>query len=612
MLKNLCVLLFFSAASLFCQFPNDDNNRYLLGEKYEQAGVPDKAKEIFEDLYNRNPSNTQYFNALNRVYVSLKMYDASIKLLNRQLAVTPLDINTYGLLGSTYYLAGDENKAFSIWEEGLLKISPNAMNYRLMANYAIERRAFEKAIDFLKRGKKITDNPLFFSYDLANLYSLSMQYKDAAEEYLFIVMKSPDQYQTVQQRILAYVNKVDALKTTIDVFEKIRNNENINVGYILASLYMMNKSYDKAYDVYIEIDAKLKNHGVELLNFAYNLFNEHQFQLASNVFDDIIRKYPSYPIIPGAKLGYAKSLEALLDIQNDDSNTWKPFSLDVTGDPSKFNKVINAFYDIVKIFPHSEPADEATLRIGNIQSAKLNDIAEAKKTLNSLIAESPNSRFSVKAYEELGDIYLREGNLSKSRKMFEILTSGNFPDEDINYGRYRLGRILFYEDNFPAAKDILLHVVTTYKDNYSNEAIETSLLLNTMMNDSSNLVIFASAEFLTEQKKFNEARNDYLVLSQNKQAFGLQGIAKLRVAEMDIALDSYDSSIKLLQAIADEKEKNIYSDKALYLIGNIYQFGKKDNPKAIEAYEILLANFPDSIYLDDARELINNLKNKLS
>jgi len=612
MLKKLCVLLFFSAASLFCQFPNDDNNRYLLGERYEQAGVPDKAKEIFEDLYNRNPSNTQYFNALNRVYVSLKMYEASIKLLNRQLAVTPLDINTYGLLGSTYYLAGDENKAFSIWEEGLLKISPNAMNYRLMANYAIERRAFEKAIDFLKRGEKITDNPLFFSYDLANLYSLTMQYKDAAEEYLFIVMKSPDQYQTVQQRILAYVNKVDALKTTIDVFEKIRNNENINVGYILASLYMMNKSYDKAYDVYIEIDAKLKNHGVELLNFAYNLFNEHQFQLASNVFDDIIRKYPSYPIIPGAKLGYAKSLEALLDIQNDDSNTWKPFSLDVTGDPSKFNKVINAFYDIVKIFPHSEPADEATLRIGNIQSAKLNDIAEAKKTLNSLIAESPNSRFSVKAYEELGDIYLREGNLSKSRKMFEILTSGNFPDEDINYGRYRLGRILFYEDNFPAAKDILLHVVTTYKDNYSNEAIETSLLLNTMMNDSSNLVIFASAEFLTEQKKFNEARNDYLVLSQNKQAFGLQGIAKLRVAEMDIALDSYDSSIKLLQAIADEKEKNIYSDKALYLIGNIYQFGKKDNPKAIEAYEILLANFPDSIYLDDARELINNLKNKLS
>jgi outer membrane protein assembly factor BamD (BamD/ComL family) len=62
----------------------------------------------------------------------------------------------------------------------------------------------------------------------------------------------------------------------------------------------------------------------------------------------------------------------------------------------------------------------------------------------------------------------------------------------------------------------------------------------------------------------------------------------------------------------DEKEKNIYSDKALYLQGNIYQFAKKDIPKAIEIYESLLAKFPNSIYLDDARESINKLKNKLS
>jgi tetratricopeptide (TPR) repeat protein len=612
MLKKLCALVFFSAASLFCQFPNDDVNRYLLGESFDQAGSPEKAKVILEDLYKRNPSNIQYFNALNRVYISLKMYDASVKLLTQHLIVTPDDINTYGLLGSTWYLAGDENKAFSVWEEGLTKVPPNPMNFRLLANYAIERRAFDKAVDFLKRGKKITDNPLFFSYDLANLYSITMQYKDAAEEYLFIVIKTPDQFQAVQQRILSYINKVDALKTTIAVFEKNRDNDNINLSYILASLYLMDKSYDKAYDVYVEIDSKLKTGGVELLNFAQNLFNEHQFQLASGVYNDIINKYPSSPVVPGAKLGYAKSLEALLDIENDESNSWQPFRFDITGDPKKINKVVDAFNEIVKIFPHSEPADEALLRIGSLQSTRLNDIVGAKKIFNSLISDAPNSSFSIKAYEELGNIYLCEGNLQKSREMFEFLTSANIPEEEKNYARFRLGRILFYEGNFPAARDMLLHVVTNYKDNYSNEALETSLFLNTMMNDSSNLVIFASAEFLSEEKKFSDARVKYLVVSQNQQAFVLQSLAKLRVAEMDIALNSYDSSIKLLLAIADEKEKNIYSDKALYLLGNIYQFGKKDSPRAIEAYESLLAKFPNSIYLDKARDLINNLKNKLS
>ena len=92
----------------------------------------------------------------------------------------------------------------------------------------------------------------------------------------------------------------------------------------------------------------------------------------------------------------------------------------------------------------------------------------------------------------------------------------------------------------------------------------------------------------------------------------LQNLAKMRMAEMDIALDNYDPAIKLLGTISDEKEKNIYSDKALYLLGNVYRFAKKDNAKAIEIFESLLAKFPNSIYLDDARESINKLKNKLS
>jgi outer membrane protein assembly factor BamD (BamD/ComL family) len=81
---------------------------------------------------------------------------------------------------------------------------------------------------------------------------------------------------------------------------------------------------------------------------------------------------------------------------------------------------------------------------------------------------------------------------------------------------------------------------------------------------------------------------------------------------MEIAMDNYDKSIALLTGIADETVKNIYADKALYLIGRIYQFGINNVPKAVEIYEKLLAKFPDSLYLDEAREEIKKLRNKLS
>jgi len=584
-----------------------------LGENFEQSGNPDKAREIYEDLYKRNPSNMQYFISLNRIYVSLKQYEASEKLINQRLLSSPQDINLYGLLGSTYYLTGDENKGFSIWEEGIKKVPDEPINYRIMANYAIERRAFEKAIDFLKRGKKLSDNALMFSFDLANLYSLTMQYREAAEEYLSIILKNPEQYQAVQNGILSYINKVDALIITTDVFDKKRDENNINLSYLLASLYIQGKMYERAYRIFSEIDSKLKSDGKELLYFAQSLYNDHQFVLAVRVFGDIIDKHPTSSIISNAKLGYAKTLEATIENINNDASAWKPFSFGKTGDPQKVDEIIAKYNEINNLYSHSEVANEALFRTGDLKYSKLNDLDGAKGIFNKLIAETPNSQFGIKSYEKLGDIYLEEGNLEKSKEMFKkLIQSSLIAENEKNYARFKEAKISFYEGNFPIGRDLITNIIQNYKDNNSNDALELSLLLNTMANDSSNLVIFANAELLSEQKKFSQAREKYLIISQNPQAFVLQNLAKLRVAEMDLALDNYDSSMKLLQEIADEKEKNIYSDKALYLQGNIYQYAKKDIPKAIEIYESLLERFPNSIYLDAARESINKLKNKIS
>ena len=63
--------------------------------------------------------------------------------------------------------------------------------------------------------------------------------------------------------------------------------------------------------------------------------------------------------------------------------------------------------------------------------------------------------------------------------------------------------------------------------------------------------------------------------------------------------------------MVEEGEKNIYADKALYLLGNIYQYGVGDSTKAVEIYEKLLAKFPASIYLDEARNEIIKLREKV-
>ncbi len=614
MLKKLLIFLILFSALIFPQNVQDYNNRFMLAQNYEGAGEFVKAKSIYEDLYNSQPDNILFFEALNRIYTQLKEYDLSIKIIENRINNYQSDVNLYGLLGTSYYLKGEEKKAFEVWDNALIKLPPNPLNYKTLANYALQRRAFDKAIDILKKGKSVSDDPRIFSYDLANIYSLTMQYKEAAEEYCLILSKDSKQLALIQSKIFSYINKPEALKATIQVVEDWMDKDEITFSYLLARLYVEEKSFDKAFELYMKIDEIQNNQGNELFNFGEMLLNEGEYETAAKSFNEILNKYPNSPIASNAKLGYAKTLEAELKKEySSNIPNWKPYFVSQKFDSEKIEEVINAFNDIINLYPHSETAYEAYWRMGLIKQYIQNEPKEAEKFYNKIIEESSLSKFSAEAYNDLGNAAIRESDLEKAEKDFSsIIKNGRISPDQRNSAKYKLAQINFYKGNFDKAKEILNEIVNDLKDNNANDAIELSLLLNTSINDSSNLLLFAQAELLAEQQKFDKAAEKYKIISSNQQAFMLQSLVKIREAEMEMALDNYDESILLLNKISDENEKNIYSDKALYLLGQIYEFGVTDNAKAIEIYEKLLAKFPNSLYLDEARAEIIKLRNKLS
>ncbi|MEJ2614343.1 MAG: tetratricopeptide repeat protein [Ignavibacteriaceae bacterium] len=577
-LKILIAVIFFSALC-FAQLNNELNNFYMLGQNYEQAGELEKAKGIYEDLYKKQPHNYQVFDALNRIYILLKAYNSSVQIINDQINYSPQNITLYGILGTTYYLMGDENKAFKTWDDALNKFPKKAANYRTFGNYAIQMRTFNKAIEYLKKGEAIADDPKYFSYDLANIYALTMQYKESAKEYCSILSKDPKQINAVQTRIFSYINKPEALKSTIEVFKDYSGNDkNLSFDRILGRLYIENKSYKEAFDIYKEIDSKSKIHGAELFNFAELVYNDEQYSVAADVFNYILDNYPDSPFASRAKLGYAKTLEADLSAK-DTIDDWKQFHFINSGKTDAEEKVISAYLDLTKIYPNSEVGYEAYLHAGRIRLYRQNDLTDAEKYFEKVIEETPSSKYGAAAYAEMGKINLLKGNLDSAEMNYsKILLNTKLSKESRNYAAYQLSKINFYKDNFEKA----------------------------------DLVIFASAEFLAEQQKFKAAADKYKIIAQNPQAFLLQGISQFREAQMELALNNYNKSLNLLQNIANEGEKNIYADKALYLIGKIYQFSLNETNKAVEAYEKLLEKFPNSLYLDEVRNQIKNLRNKTS
>ncbi len=609
--KFLPIILF--AFSLYAQQSPMDQNQFMLAESYEQRGDFAKAVEIIETLNKKDPTNIQYFNKLNTLYLQLKKYDESAALINSRINITPQDISLYGLLGSTYYTAGDRTKAYQVWDDTAEKFKTNPMTLRIISNYAIEKRDFEKAIEYLNRGKEISKDPFLYSYDLGELYQITMRYREAASEYCDLIKANPSQYQQIESKILSYSNKPNALDETIEVVEKHKSDD-ISFSYLLARLYIEKKNYSEAFDLFKEIDKKQNTRGADLYSFGDFVYRDGEYKTASEVYKFLIDNYSDQQNIPLAKLGYAKTQEALFIQKYNAANPeWKTFFIPAKVDENEIEPVINAYQEIVKVYQHSEVAIEANLRIGILLAHYRNDMIEAEKYFSIITETYPMSKFASLAFIELGNIKMQQAKLDEAEKLFQsVVKLQRANPEDKSYANYQLARIFSFKNDFESARKYLMSVMGNLKDNIANDAIELSILLNTAKNDSSNLSLYCSAEFLTEQKRFNEAKDLYLQLSQNPQAFVFHSIAKLRAAEMLIATDAYSAAIADLSLIVEEAEKNIYADKALYLQGQIYQYGLKDSVKAVESYESLLAKFPKSLFLDEARQNIIELKKKLS
>jgi len=611
MLKYFFLILF--AIPLFSQ-PGDLNNRFLLARNYEQAGELKKACEIYEDVFSKQPQNPQFFSALNNIYVLLKDYPKSINLLTKRIEQYPDDITLFGLLGVTYYLSGSDDNASEIWNRAAAKFDNNELYLRTLAGYALNVRAFDIAIDLFAKAKNSSGNKIFYAFELANLYSLTMQYKKAGEELAFVVEQDPQQIYNVESRLYPYLAKFDAVSEFISVFEDKNPESNMNFAHLLGILYTEAKLYDKSFELYKLLDRNQNKQGNELLNFAQRVQNAGEINTALKIYDYLLSNYSTSPIISSVKLNYAKTFEASLENSfNSANDVWKPVYTNKSVNKTKYEVLISSYNEIIRLYPNSESAIESILRIGLIYSGKLNDYPEAAKRFSEIRSKYPMSRFYLDAVLNLGLISLKQDDISSAESAFDnVILSPYNTNQNKNVIKYFRALCYFFRSDIVSARSLLDSLAKEINDNIANDALELLLVFNSAMNDSISLVRLSEAEYEIIKGNFDKAIISLRTVNQSSQSFLLKDYANFRIAELIVALDDYNLAVSSLKLSLENNENNIYSDRILFFISEIYEFGLKDYQNAIKSLEDLLIKFPGSIYTDKCREKIVNLRTKLS
>ncbi len=608
------VLLFLASNSLHAQDQNL-SNKFRLAQSYEQANQLEKAKDLYQELYRLQPNNIQFFEALNRTFVRLKEYESSISILEKSLKTNPLDITKYGLLGSTYYLMDNAEKAFSVWDEGLQAVPNSIVSFRVIANYAIENRAFDKAIEILSEGKKISNDPKIFSYDLANLYSITMNFEGAIKEYCDLLDNDPNQLLIIKNRISSYLNRPGAVLQSANSLKEIISETPKSIYYdLLSHIYIQGNDYENALSTLIEADQKFIKNGSAVYNLGEVSLKDNLIDISVNAFKYVLENYPNSPFALSAKIGFAKAEEARINQFEINKENWRPYFKKKYDYQLAYQKIIESYQSFIQEETVRNPYYfEALYRIAFIEKHNLGNRKTADSIFTIITQQAPISQYGSDSYLELGNSSIKNNDLQKSEQHFlNGLNLYRSAPAQQNLFKYKLAKIHFWKGEFEKAINYLSEITRNLGDDISNDALELSFIINVGKKDSLSLIQFAEADLFAEQEKYNLAAENFRLLSQNKDLFILNDISKLKHSEMLVALDYLPEAVIILEEIVHLKSKNIFSDKSLYFLGEVYEYGIADISLAVSTYEKLLESYPNSIYFEKCREKLNNLTTKKS
>lgn len=614
----LAGLFIFLLEDARAQQSSDEANKLRLAQSFERSGMYEKAANLYEELYTRTPSNFVFFDGLHRMYVQLKEYPKAISLVQTRLEHQPSDLTLLGTLSEDYLKAGKEPEARATWEQAITADEKNPSVYRYISDILFRNRLFRDEIDVLLRGRRNTDKPNLFAVELGFAYTILGQYNDATMEYARELQANPTSLNLVESRMAMYTAKPDGLTAAIAAVQKeIQNDQkNVTLHRLLAWLYLEGKQFEGALAVYRVIDQLGSSSGRELLSFADRAFKEKAYEVAAKAFKEVIQRYPREPLVPVARLGFARAIEEMSAKRDSLGSSAEAVEQGPEGQSPvnetspTYGGAIASYDAIVHDYPSSEYALQALYRIGLIKFDRFFDIDGALQTFGQIDNQFPASRMAPAVTLKAGEILIAKGELGLASERFKKVGVIPFSTQsEKDKATYELAELDYFQGLYDSALVKLKSLLTNLSADVANDALLLQeFIKDHRTSDGHALKEYAHAELLERQRKFSEAIAVLENLIETDATSPLVDDAMLKLGQLERKLGAPERALSIYQKLILDHPESILRDEAQLGIGEIYQFTLNDKQKAIAAYQELLEKYPNSLYLDEVRKRIRQLR----
>ncbi|MCS7013581.1 MAG: tetratricopeptide repeat protein [Chloroherpetonaceae bacterium] len=582
-----------------------------LAEALYQAGNYEKAAELYEKLYQRDPSSLFYVERLRECWSELRNYDKLIPLLQREILRSQVVSYTLSLkvhLAQCYYERREVDKAAKVLQslgEGLQSQSDYAMAIQELRR----ARFFEPMLMWIQRARERFRNQMLFAEEAGDAQLFLSNYRAATEEYIKILEDDFPNFGKVQSQILSYANRSSpaVLREVLSTLEGMRSKFPESslprqlLSQLLMQLYIEADNYDGAFAEALYRDRITAARGGQLLSFANQMLQKRQLAAARKGFQAILSTNADAPFVQRAKIGLATVLEKEAE------------TLTGTERQAKLEQAVALYQEYEQTYRMSQNLPEVYLAQANLEFRLLENPAAAERTAKKLLERFYESQPARAAELLLAKIRLAQDKFEGLQEMLKKLASSPHANAEVQAeASYYLALVQFLESDFDAALQTLSHI--DIARDAANEAIELRLMLIEALSDTAKnpqaiqaLKEYSIAKRAAVARKYDEASSRF---AEWLSKYPTSSLADNALYERTVLLErtSLAAAAESYEQFLQVYPKSFYADKVLFRLGELYEEPLKSPAKALVCYERLLREYPRSFYLRQARERLRKLK----
>lgn len=368
-------------------------------------------------------------------------------------------------LARIYQRQGRLDDAILLVEDAVNIDQNNDWYYLLLADLYRQNRNYEKVAEVFKRLTEVNPDKMDYRYDLAGIYTIMGEFKDAIEVYDEIESVIGVTEEVSLKKRNLWINLDKPRKAMAEV-EALVEAYPFNTRYlqILAEFYVNNEDYDKALEMYqkvVDLDPEdpyihislsdlyrkkgneEKAHEELKLGFAnpdLNLESKIQILITYYTFDQLFNEKKdqaielaeilneAHPGDPRSMSLYGdllyrsgdleKAHEIIGDVLNiDESNygVWEQ-KMFIENELRMNQQLAETSKDAIELFP-MQPLPYLFNGFANYQQKNYEDARKSLETGSKLVVG--NDRLQAQFYSTLGDIYNQLGDHDKSDEYYE-------------------------------------------------------------------------------------------------------------------------------------------------------------------------------------------------